>query len=230
MILRIKGFDLEIMIDEDIQPVLVVQDKPIFRSIVNSIISNIHGFENNDIVLEDEKEKIINYGKRVVCLGDFFNIDFKSKEIVSTLLKKIEENINLDTEIMKNIEYDIKMLGQVIYGLTEDIDLDILYYSEISIMNLLKLFNFHIDDSEILRTMDRVLSLISIYADFKIYDVIIFINLKSYFSKIEIKEIYKLLKYKKIKFLCIDTQLYDKISEEIIYIIDEDLVETSYLK
>lgn len=230
MILRIKGFDLEIMIDEDIQPVLVVQDKPIFRSIVNSIISNIHGFENNDIVLEDEKEKIINYGKRVVCLGDFFNIDFKSKEIVSTLLKKIEENINLDTEIMKNIEYDIKMLGQVIYGLTEDIDLDILYYSEISIMNLLKLFNFHIDDSEILRPMDRVLSLISIYADFKIYDVIIFINLKSYFSKIEIKEIYKLLKYKKIKFLCIDTQLYDKISEEIIYIIDEDLVETSCLK
>ena len=230
MIFRIKGFDLEIVIEENLSPILVIQDKAIFRSIVNSIFSNIHGFSNNDIVLENENGKIINYRKQVVCLNEFFNIDFKSKEIISTLFKKIENNIVLDTEIMKNIEYEVKELGQSIYRVTEDIDLDIFYNSEVTLINLLKLFNFRIDDSELPKPIDKLLSLLSVYADFKLYDVVIFVNLRANYSIDEIKEIYKLLQYKKIKYLCIETQLYDKIRDENIYLIDEDLVESNYLK
>lgn len=229
MILRIKGFELEIAIEEELYPVLVVLDKAIFRSIVKSLYDNIKGFENNDIVIEDD-EKIIKYSKRVICLDEYFNIDFKAKEIISKLYKRIEESINDDMEVKMKIEQEIKELGQLLYRMADDIDFGISYDSDIKLANMLKVFNFQIDALEIVSTIDKLLSLIHIISDFKIADLIVFINLKAYFSNKEVTEIYKCLKYKKLKFICIEAQLCDKINEESLYLIDEDLVETGYTK
>ena len=230
MICRIKGFELEILIEEGRLPVLIVLDRPIFRSIVNSFYDNINGNSNNDVLIEDNNKKIINYSKELICIDEFFNIDFKSREIITSLFKEIEKSINVDVEAKNKIESEVKKLGKLLYQYTDEIDFEISFNQEISILNILKLYNFQIDVFELDGALDKLLTLINIYADFKISNVMVFVNLKSYFNINEIKEIYKSLIYKKVKYLCIETQFYDKIDGEEIYIIDEDLYEINYLK
>lgn len=218
------GFDLEINIEENKRASLIVLNKPIFRSIINAIYNNLKNEENNDIVIEDNGI-ILKYAKEVTCINDYFEFDFKAKSIITNLYKKIEEQINIDVNLKQEIEMEIIKLGQIVDKATNGLDIEVGFNSSVALTSLLKLYSFNIDLIDGCSVLDQLLLWINLNADFKLAKLIIFINLHANFSEKEILEIYKILDYKKIKFLCIDSQSYDRINSESLYLIDEDLVE-----
>lgn len=113
---------------------------------------------------------------------------------------------------------------------SQDLDFGLVYDNSLSIPTILKLFDFSIDTDECQTVLERLLLFIDIYAFLQLKKVIIFINMKSFFDIEDIENIYQYLLYKKVRFVCIESNIYDRINIENSYVIDEDLIEFDYSK
>lgn len=222
MILRLKGFQLEVDINEGEATVLTISNKFLFRSIVQ--ILQTPNEDDNTIVIENNNQ-ILNIFKETFVLCDYINIEFRSKMILTQLYRSIESTINLDSNIKDEIDSEIKNLGRLIYDISNDFEFDISYNCELNIMNLLKFFDVQLDIDSYSKVIDKLYLFFDLYSRFNLKKLIIFINLKAYFTFGEIKELYKYLFYKKILFICIESEEYDRMESETNYLIDEDLVE-----
>lgn len=224
MILRIKGFELEIEIKEDSACVLEILDKRLFRSIVTSIIENIQGIPNNEVVIEN-KEKIINYTKEAVYITNYFELDINSKSIIQSLYKGIEKDIQTDVALQYEIENVLLELSNLLWADIDDYNFSISKNTNISIVNVLKLFDFKINMDEYSTLLEKLYLFIDLNSQFNGNKLLVFINIKSNFDEKELVEIFKYLIYKKMKFICIESCTSDIINSEIKYVIDQDLIE-----
>jgi len=77
-------------------------------------------------------------------------------------------------------------------------------YQEINVKDFLELFDFKIASIETGTFNDRLLSFIDIVETFSLYKLLVFVNIKNYFSNAEMVEIYKYCAYKKVKLLIIE--------------------------
>lgn len=229
MIFRIMGFDLEIELDTYKAPVLFIKNKKVLKTTIQSINELINGLSHNDVVI-DHDLKMISFNKDVIMILNYFNLETYYKQIETVAYKKINEFVQDDIQEKIQIEEKVFKLGELLYNLSLDLDTEFTYNNDINIVNLLKLYSFKVDDSMLNSSYDKLLYLISAISEFDLKKVIVFVNLKSFYEEHEILEIYKLLRYKKILFICIESNNYDIIGEEISYEIDEDFVEFTYSK
>ncbi|MEG1301358.1 MAG: type II-A CRISPR-associated protein Csn2 [Erysipelotrichaceae bacterium] len=225
MIFRIKGFDIEITLEESLKPVLTILNKAVFRSVVGNIIDNIAGIENNDIVIE-EKGKILKYSKETICFTDYFNFDFNSKSISTSINKSLELILQNELDLYQKVEIEMTRVKSILNEIAADIEFELISDYESELPNLLKLFNYKINLEVYSKSFDKLILMIEIISYFHLSKVIVFINLKSNYTEKEILEIYKCCEYKKLIFLCIESREYDTINTEINYCIDEDLIES----
>lgn len=225
MIIRIKGFDLEIQCLEDKSSVLVVQNKAMLRLIVNTFINN-YSLEDNEIVIIDKDQHLKN--TEIQVIDQYFNLDINSKTQISNLYKKIEEsfltNYDMNYQLKEYIFKVTTLLKEEL--LTFDIDIDI--NEEIPINDLLKVLKVRFVSQTCENSLDYLYLYIDILCEFSNVRLLVLINVESYFSTEEINEIYKYLRYKKMTYLCISSNDCDKINYTDIYTIDEDLMEYHY--
>lgn len=225
MIIRIKGFDLEIQCLENKSSVLVVQNKAMLRLIVNTFINN-YSLEDNEIVILDKDQHLKN--TEIQVIDQYFNLDINSKTQISNLYKKIEEsfltNYDMNYQLKEYIFKVTTLLKEEL--LTFDIDIDI--NDEISFNDLLKVLKVRFASQTCENSLDYLYLYIDILCEFSNVRLLVLINFESYFSTEEINEIYKYLRYKKMTYLCISSNDCDKINYTDIYTIDEDLMEYHY--
>lgn len=208
---------------------LEVLDKRLFRFIVTSIIENIQGIYNNEVVIES-KDKIINYTKDVVYITNYFELDSNSKSIIQSLYKGIEKDIQIDVVLQYEIESVLLELSNLLWTDLDNYNFSISKNTKISIVNILKLFNFKINMDEYSTSLEKLYLYIDLNSQFNYNKLLIFINIKSNFDNKELMEIYKYLIYKKIRFICIDSCASDIMNLEIKYVIDQDFIEFGPLK
>lgn len=229
MILRIKGFQLEIKIEENTVTTLAILNKRVLNSVIFNLFDEIRGNDDNEIILEEDGKQV-NVAKDVLCIMDYFNLDFKEKHLITAIYKYIESVIINDYGLKLDIEEVCQALGKHLYMASQDLDFGLVYDNSLSIPTILKLFDFSIDTDECQTVLERLLLFIDIYAFLQLKKVIIFINMKSFFDIEDIENIYQYLLYKKVRFVCIESNIYDRINIENSYVIDEDLIEFDYSK
>lgn len=119
-------------------------------------------------------------------------------------------NYNKIKKIISNVlnDYDFKL------NLNDDFDIE----------NLLKIFKVSVEKRN--NILDNLLLLIDIQNKFKLYDLMILVNLKQYLSKEELNEFFKYSLYNDINLLLIDSQSYGTtLNNEKKIIIDSNLDE-----
>lgn len=229
MIIRIKGFDLEMTIEEGKSTSLSILDKTVYRSVISAIIENKTDLINNDVIIE-ENDKIVD-SKKVLCITDYFNFDFNSKSILNQLYKSIEENVFLETDLSYKINYELTLINKYLNEVVTDYDFNITYENEVKISSLLKLFDYKFDFSELSSNLDKLYAYFDLIEAFNLFHIVILVNLSSLFNDLEISEIIKYLEYKKINFLLLENTFSDIMKQnDFCYIIDEDLIEFIYSK
>lgn len=224
MIFRIKGVDLEIEIQEGYTTVLEILDKQLFRYCIENIYENTQGLSNNEIVIEEDF-KIVDYVKRVELIIDYFNIQVNSKNILQMLYKKIESEVQVNTEAYYKIESLLLEINNLLKDQIEEFDFSVTDSKEVTVGALLKMFDFKINYLDYPKVNDKLYLYLELIAMFFENKILVFVNFKSFFNVEEVEELYKCLNYKKINFFCIESEKNDIIASEIKYLIDQDLVE-----
>lgn len=221
MKMKINFLDNEIkFIDGYINNIEVENKKYFFRIINNLLLKN--NDNNDEILFFDENFEEINFTNKLNIIIDYFNIDFNNKKYLTEVNKLFIEQLTEDNRKKINNEYR-KIISLLKTNLNK-IDIPITINDEIDIISLLKIFKLSINSKD--EIIEKLLLLIDIEKIFHINKLLIFVNLKQYLTKEELKELYKYSIYNNVKILLIDSECYGTCNEfEKKLIIDENLEE-----
>ena len=223
MKIRINGCDNDLEIDEQSISVIQVKDIKLFRKILDNINQKINEIENNEIFILDDKEGEISFSKEVFILFDLFNIDFSSKKILTKMYNKIQDTLNQDEEI----EFVDKLVEvrSVLVRHANELPFNYKIKEEIKLIDVLKLFEFKIDEQSYQSILEKLELFIDILSTLNISRFLIIPNLKDYLIEEEIIYLYKYSLYNNINLIIIQNDEKEKLEYERKLIIDENFID-----
>ena len=223
MKIRINGCDNDLKIGEQSISVIQVKDIKLFRKILDNINQKINEIENNDIFILDDKEGEISFSKEVFILFDLFNIDFSSKKILTKMYNKIQDTLNQDEEI----EFADKLVEVrgVLVRHANELPFNYKIKEEIKLVDVLKLFEFKIDEQSYQSILEKLELFIDILSTLNISRFLIIPNLKDYLIEEEIIYLYNYSFYNNINLIIIQNSEKKKLEYERKLIIDENFID-----
>lgn len=203
MNININYLDNVINLDDESIFAVEIENKKYFYRIVNSFYEISNGNMVEEIKIFKNLSEL-NYLGKIQVFTNFFEFDFDSKKYNNGILKYINDTIDDDdrNNIIKSQQTLLKVYNKVLNRL----DLPLIINSEINVETLTKFLKISVKRSNEL--LDNILLLIDLERELRINELLIFVNIKSYLTELEIKELYKYALYNKVKILLIDSKSY----------------------
>lgn len=213
----------QIIFDESKINVLTIENQKLFSEVVQEIISVLNG-GNSKFVLSEGMD-IINISKVGELCIDIFSCEINSKKSITKLYEILrEKSVDEDMHLKTN------QILSSIFSYTEDLifefgEYELSYNLDTDITNIFKAVDVKFDLSD--KTyLEKLLDYVYITSEFLSKKVFIFVNLKSFLLEEELEEFYKMMFYKKINILLLESfEREYKFDCEEYYIIDKDLCQ-----
>ena len=218
MIFQYKGFNFKIDFEDKSIFSLIIENKKLYRKVIEDLINNII-IDDGNIILS-KNNKLIVPEKEIFVFSDYFNFDV-NKFVLNKYykeLKNLSENDFFDetVEIKEVLRNYVTKLVENEYSIKLEEDLDI--------SQILKAFGVKFQRNE-----DLLLNLfewIKILNELLGYEIFFFINLENFLSDDELVEFSKFILYNKYKVVFLENfnrnRLFD---DDNLIIIDNDLCE-----
>jgi CRISPR-associated protein, csn2 family len=218
MIFQYKGFNFKIDFEDKSIFSLIIENKKLYRKIIEDLINNI-SIDDGNIILS-KNNKLIVPEKEIFVFSDYFNFDV-NKFVLNKYykeLKNLSENDFFDEtlEIKEVLRDYVTKLVENEYSIKLEEDLDI--------SQILKAFGVKFQRNE-----DLLLNLfewIKILNELLGYEIFFFINLENFLSDDELVEFSKFILYNKYRVVFIENFNRNKLFDnDNLIIIDNDLCE-----
>ena len=218
MIFQYKGFNFKIDFEDKSIFSLIIENKKLYRKVIEDLINNI-SIDDSNIILS-KNNKLIVPEKEIFVFSDYFNFDV-NKFVLNKYykeLKNLSENDFFDetVEIKEVLRNYVTKLVENEYSIKLEEDLDI--------SQILKAFGVKFQRNE-----DLLLNLfewIKILNELLGYEIFFFINLENFLSDDELVEFSKFILYNKYRVVFLENfnrnRLFD---DDNLIIIDNDLCE-----
>ena len=200
----VNFIDNEIEVENNNVFNIEVENKVYFYRLINEFNLISKGVISDNIFFLDEDSNELNLLNKIDLYIDYFNIEFNSKKIINNLYKILKTNINEEDKAKINKYY--LRIKSILSKSFLDYNLPLIINDEFDIDTILKLLKVTINSKNNLH--DNLFLLIDINNNFKINELLIFVNLKQYLTLEELNEFYKYSLYSDIKILLIDSQCY----------------------
>ena len=194
--------------------VLIMEEPGTFSAAIQDLLA---GEESQFILYEGEKNYSLEKAMEIVV--DPFSLDFNNRKILQKLYKEwaleANEMFQKKTEINTDI---INVLSQLqlnsLYG-------EIKYNLEFSWEDIFKIYQvgFQTEGEGIL---EKLLSYMKILSGLLEIRILCIVNLKTYLSEEQLKEVYQMAFYCKLQLLLIENREQSNLEGEKTYIIDRD--------
>lgn len=218
MIFQYKGFNFKIDFENKSIFSLIIENKKLYRKIIEDLINNI-SIDDGNIILS-KNNKLIVPEKEIFVFSDYFNFDI-NKFVLNKYykeLKNLSENDFFDEtlEIKEVLRDYVTKLVENEYSIKLEEDLDI--------SQILKAFGVKFQRNE-----DLLLNLfewIKILNELLGYEIFFFINLENFLSNDELVEFSKFILYNKYRVVFLENFNRNKLfDDDNLIIIDNDLCE-----
>lgn len=210
MIIRISNFENDIAISDEYVRVLEIEDKALFINIVQSINSLCYNQDSSEYILLLESNKELDFSKNAYFVFDILNIDFNDRKILNKLYSNIKSNVYLDDDLRRDLEkYYVEVFNLIDSTLLE-LPFEFTFKAELVVEDLLKFYGIKIIN-ESQSFMEKFLYLIDLVSMLDLCKVLIFCNIKSFFTDRQIEEIYKHVIHNQLKVLLLEGSSTDQI-------------------
>ena len=218
MIFQYKGFNFKIDFEDKSIFSLIIENKKLYRKIIEDLINNT-SIDDGNIILS-KNNKLIVPEKEIFVFSDYFNFDV-NKFVLNKYykeLKNLSENDFFDEtlEIKEVLRDYVTKLVENEYSIKLEEDLDI--------SQILKAFGVKFQRNE-----DLLLNLfewIKILNELLGYEIFFFINLENFLSDDELVEFSKFILYNKYRVVFLENFNRNKLfDDDNLIIIDNDLCE-----
>ena len=201
---------------ENIVNVLVVENPDIMTELITNLWRQCNGADGSFVLSDDEELKI---DKNMNIIINPFDIDFNSKKILSALFNSMSQRANdcieqktLINASIINVLDDI-LLHESYPGIEHSLDF--------SWIDVFKIYNVKIEQNHD-TLIQKLIEYIKILVNYCGVRILCLVNIKSFLSDNEIKELYKYAGLSKMQLLLVESNEKEALSCENICIIDND--------
>ena len=204
MKIKINYFDNEINFNNEFINVIEIESKNYFYRFIRDLNRIVNEGYSDDVIFinDDNSEKNMNGKLKVVV--DYFGFNFDSKKYTNDILKYVNGSMNEDDkkDLYNLYNKIVKMYDKIL----NEVELPLSVESDISIENITKFMKVSINKNNGL--LDNLLLLIDLERVLKLNNILFFVNLKQYLTKVELIELYKYAIYNQVSILLVDSQSY----------------------
>lgn len=203
--------------------VLVLESPIYFRAFIEELNKQIIYDEGNFILSENHKE--LKLSKNIELILDLFNFNFTNRKITNKIIEEAK-TIALDEDYFQRTLEIISVLEEYMISLVDEFDYPIKNKEKIEIDDILKIFDFKIDEQDA-TWLEKIVAYLEVCQRFLDIKLFVLVNFKRYLTNEELKAFYKQVSYKNISLLLIEQNIREdeKFENEKIIIVDEDLCE-----
>lgn len=199
--------------------VLCIENKVLFRRVINAFIEN--SLQEANIVFSKEF-KPIDFKKNACVIYDYFHFDFSS-----SFIKKIYDDISdfCNNELQDDVALFRTYFESLFDKIINEYDYDFQYNYDLSLQLFFKACELKPANktNSLLENLTQYILLLKKYVKINYF---VLVNLHLYFSSDEIMEFYKTLYYNHIYTLVLENEFnFSKLNNEKITIVDNDLCE-----
>lgn len=217
MILRHESYDFEMKFQENQINVLVMEKQQVMTKLVQDMYLQCNG-EEGGFVLSDV-DKIVPIEKYVELILEPFSINCNSKKIMNKLYQELatvakESMIRERLELNSQVTAFLEQLFQVVpYHLS--------YKDEHEVQDILKFADVRVDSiGETL--LEQIVDYLRVINQICRYNICVFVNLKTFLSAKELKDLYEFANYQKMHLVLLESCEREKVEGEKTFIIDKD--------
>jgi len=211
--------NLDFEFDENFPTVVVIEDKKLFSQTVFDAWNQLNGYQGN-LMLSDNN-KLLKFDKQCDVIMNPFAIDFNSKKILSKIYDDLE-SFGKDTCLEQIIQLNGELVT-LLDELSQDANYPITFDLELDLKGLMKLYHVRVDeyDEDVLSLLISYVKLLRRVMSIK---TILFVNLKTFFSRNQITELYTACRYEEVAVVDLESFDFGKaFVDEHYIIVDKDL-------
>ena len=196
-------YGIEMELKENQISVLVVESPEKLSELIQELYLSRQGGEGKFLL--SEADKLLNMGKFLELVVNPFVIDVNEKRIVQKLYQEMEaqiqEQLVLETAEIHSrlISYLEEIAGKVTYPVIFDL--------EQNVLGLMKTYNVRLE-TESITMLEKLVEYFRLLHQLCRVEVIVCVNLKSYLSEVELRQLYETVFYEKIALILLEKKQY----------------------
>ncbi|MEG1791024.1 MAG: type II-A CRISPR-associated protein Csn2 [Clostridia bacterium] len=182
--------------------VLQVESQKLFLQFVENLHERSDGETGDGFQIYDGCNDY-EFSKDVIVLSDIFHLCEFNKKLNIKLQKNILQLFAKDIEAQKLFLQLSQQLIALVNSTTDKIDVPTEMSMDIQFQDFIKLLNISFANIEN-STLGKLVDFINIISEFNLCKVLVLINIKCYFSDVQLEELFLHCKYKKIELLLLE--------------------------
>lgn len=209
----------QLVFQENKVNVLVIEQKELFRRMIQELDKQISG-EEGGFVLSDNN-KTMKIDKEICLILNPFALDINSRKALTGLYNELGK-LGLNEE---NYLKTCSLKGQIaeyIYDLLNQVDYALKFQDDFNLQSLFKALEVEFESGEE-NFLEGLVYFMDVCSKFQKVKILAFVNLKTYLTNDELKKIYKEAFYRKIQLLLLENSVEQELAEEAVCIVDDDL-------
>lgn len=211
-------FEGPIELQENTVEVIVLENQKAYREFIFELKNSFQGQESKIVFSKDYDEISVTKGFDLIC--DALFCDINNKRILAKMVSNLKD-IAVSPEHYLNTLEVCGTINSFLSTLVQTSECS-LSFNEVDIDILLKAVNIKVD-TENTNFLEKLCEYVLLLNECCGINTYVFIGLKTFLTKEELVDFYKLLNYKKINLILVENKIDCSLNNEHITLIDGDL-------
>ncbi len=209
----------QLVFQENKVNVLVIEQKELFRRMIQELDKQISGEEGRFVLSDNNKTMKID--KEICLILNPFALNINSRKALTGLYNELGK-LGLNEE---NYLKTCSLKGQIaeyIYDLLNQVDYALKFQDDFNLQSMFKALEVEFEAGEG-NFLEGLVYFLDVCSKFQKVKILTFVNLKTYLMSEELHEFYQEAFYRKIQLLLLENNIVDELAEEAVSIVDADL-------
>ena len=215
-----SGIDTVFSIEETYVNELVIENKRLFREVVEDLSAQVSGFSGKALLSIDNVS--VDMQKHIEVITCFVPFEMNRKTLISKMLQKFEEKA-VDSEHFFHTSEIMRLIETYLDNITEDSDCE-LSYSKLNISSIIKAAGIEIDEYG-KSNLERMYDYFELVRSFEGDKVFFLVNMRAFYSDDDMREFIMTAIGHWIKIFLLESEIRGKLENVMRTTIDEDLCE-----
>lgn len=186
--------------------VLQIENAALFARVVMSLQSGLGRYAAEPYSIWDQEDEL-KPDKALMLVSDVTHLPWEERSFVTAIAKKIEREFLEDEELRMEVEGSERALKERLASLGLGFNADFGFSLEWDVKRYLKFLGFGVAFQEDKSLLDNLLNFLSFALDAGCKKTIVFVNLKTFLTKNELKTLYEHVFFLKMRVLLLENKI-----------------------
>lgn len=221
-----SGFDNPIVIERGRVSTLHIANQTLFSRICHSLLSARGEDALEPYTIWGDNDEQLTPSAAFIPIADPFDLPIKHRSLGGKISARLYDEILFDERARTELQAINAKLNSSISSLSMQFNADYAFALEWDLSRYLKAFDFGIDLSEDAPLLDNLIDFVDLGADMAIDEVLLFVNLKTFLTKNDLKLFFDRIFFHGLRVLLLEnqySQVYNEFERKIV--VDQHFIE-----